>query len=210
MIAQYVDRDHREWDEALNALQFAYNTAVHDATGYTPAFVNHGRELVPPTSAVPRNPAAPTPDVVQQRLQEAEEVVRINLARSFQRQERHYNLRRRQWRPQIGDLVWKREHPLSNKANAFNAKLAPKFIGPLEVRRMISPVIADLRSKSGKWYRHIHIQDLKPAPNVNNNKAKTTNDDSSNDEDAEEHNNISTVGSIQKRRTEAPTLKKIP
>ncbi|KAL6419674.1 hypothetical protein ACFW04_011286 [Cataglyphis niger] len=210
MIAQYVDRDHREWDEALNALQFAYNTAVHDATGYTPAFVNHGRELVPPTSAVPRNPAAPTPDVVQQRLQEAEEVVRINLARSFQRQERHYNLRRRQWRPQIGDLVWKREHPLSNKANAFNAKLAPKFIGPLEVRRMISPVIADLRSKSGKWYRHIHIQDLKPAPNVNNNKAKTTNDDSSNDEDAEEHNNISTVGSVQKRRTEAPTLKKIP
>ncbi|KAL6417431.1 hypothetical protein ACFW04_012743 [Cataglyphis niger] len=27
MIAQYVDRDHREWDEALHALQFAYNTA---------------------------------------------------------------------------------------------------------------------------------------------------------------------------------------
>ncbi|KAL6419045.1 hypothetical protein ACFW04_014107 [Cataglyphis niger] len=163
-----------------------------------PAFINHGRELIPPTPALPRNPAAPTPDIVQQRLQEAEEVVRINLARSFQRQERYYNLRRRQWRPQIGDQVWKREHPLSNKANAFNAKLAPKFIGPLEVRRMISPVIADLRSKSGKWYRHVHIQDLKPAPKVNNNKARTPNDDNSDDEDAEENNNTGTSGGIQK------------
>ncbi|KAL6433556.1 hypothetical protein ACFW04_006562 [Cataglyphis niger] len=174
---RYVDHDHREWDEALPALQFAYNTAVHDATGYTPAFINH---------------AAPMPDTVQR--QEAEEMVRVNLARSFQRQEHYYNLRRRQWRPQIGDTVWKREYPLSNKANAFNAKLAPKFIGPLEVRRMISPVITDLRSKSGKWYRHIHIQDLKPAPKVNNNNAGTLDDDNSDNEDTGENNKTDTSG----------------
>ncbi|XP_050452166.1 uncharacterized protein LOC126851870 [Cataglyphis hispanica] len=195
MFAQYVDRDHREWDEALPALQFAYNTAVHDATGYTLAFVNHGRELTPPTLALPRNPEAPTPDTIQRRLQEAEEVIRINLARSFQRQERYYNLRRRQWRPQVGDKVWKREHPLSNKANAFNAKLTPKFIGPLEVRRMISPVIADLRSRSGKWYRHIHIQDLKPAPKDNNNNRTETSDDDSDysDEEYRERNKQQTA-----------------
>lgn len=58
-------------------------------------------------------------------------------------------------------MVWKREYSLSNKAVAFNAKLAPKFRGPLEVRRIISPI--DLRNKSGWWTRHIHIQDMKPA-----------------------------------------------
>ncbi|XP_050456461.1 uncharacterized protein K02A2.6-like [Cataglyphis hispanica] len=189
MIAQYVDRDHREWDEALPAVQFAYNTAVHDVTGYTPAFVNHGRELTSPAPALPRNPETPTPDTVQRRLQEAEQVVRINLARSFQRQERYYNLRRRQWRPQVGDEVWKREHPLSNKANAFNAKLALKFIGSLEVRRMISPVIADLRSRSGKWYQHVHIQDLKPAPKDNNNNRTETSDDASDYSDGENNEN---------------------
>ncbi|KAL6417610.1 hypothetical protein ACFW04_012626 [Cataglyphis niger] len=194
MIAQYVDRDHREWDEALPALQFAYNTAVHDATGYTPAFINHSRELIPPIPALPRSPAAPTPDIVQRRIQEAEEVVRVNLARSFQRQEHYYNLRRRQWRPQIGETVWKRE---SNKANAFNAKLAPKFIGLLEVRRMISPVIADLRSKSGKWYRHVHIQDLKPAPKINNDDARALDDDNSDNEDTGENNKTDTSGNIQ-------------
>lgn len=32
------------------------------------------------------------------------------------------------------------------------------------MRRIVSPVIVDLRDKNGRWIRHIHIQDLKPAP----------------------------------------------
>jgi len=86
------------------------------------------------------------------------------MARAFQHQQRHYDLRRRPWKPKVGEWVWKRDYPLSNKANAHNAKLAPKFRGPLEVRRIISPVIVDLRDKSGRWYRHIHVKDLKSAP----------------------------------------------
>jgi len=49
---------------------------------------------------------------------------------------------------------------LSSKKDAINAKLAPKFIGPLVVKKIISPVIVDLHSPQGKWYRHVHIQDL--------------------------------------------------
>lgn len=48
MIAQFVGKNHRHWDKHIGALQFAFNTAVHDATGYTPAFLNHGRELATP------------------------------------------------------------------------------------------------------------------------------------------------------------------
>jgi len=48
MIAHYVDRNHRQWDRYLNALQYAYNIAQHEATGYTPAYLNHGRELCSP------------------------------------------------------------------------------------------------------------------------------------------------------------------
>jgi len=61
----------------------------------------------------------------------------------------------------VGDTVWKREHLLSRKEAAFNAKLAPKFIGPLVVRRIVLPVIVDLRDERGKWYRYIHVRDLK-------------------------------------------------
>jgi hypothetical protein len=45
MIAQYVGRNHRRWDEKLAALAYAYNSASHDATGFTPAYLNCGREL---------------------------------------------------------------------------------------------------------------------------------------------------------------------
>lgn len=97
----------------------------------------------------------------------------MNLARAFQRQEKYYNLRRRAWRPAVGDQIWKRLHHLSNKAAAFNAKLAPKYLGPLEVRKIVSPVIVDLRNARGKWYRQVHIQDLKPAPPGNDTEQNT-------------------------------------
>jgi len=58
--------------------------------------------------------------------------------------------------------VWKRLHPLSSKREAFNAKLALKYVGSLEVRKILFPVVVDLRDEKGRWYRHVHIQDLKP------------------------------------------------
>ncbi|KMQ89889.1 hypothetical protein RF55_10418 [Lasius niger] len=183
MISQFVEDDHRAWDDHLPALQFAFNTAVHDATGYSPAYLDHGRELTAPHPAKIPLAAADEPSETFRRLQEAYELVRINLARAFQRQEKYYNLRRRAWRPQVGDWVWRRDHPLSKKADDFNAKLAPKFIGPLEVRRVISPVIVDLRSKHGKWYRHTHVQHLKPVRGKEN---KNIDDQ---DEDEPPHDN---------------------
>ena len=199
MIAQYVDQDHRNWDEHLFALQFAYNTAVHDATGYTPAYLNHGRELTPPTplpDPTEREDGEEVqPDEIRRRLEDAYGLAKIHLARAFQRQQHYYDLRRRGWQPAVGEWVWKRDHPLSKKNEAFNAKLAPRYVGPLEVRRKISPVIVDLRSEKGKWYRHVHIQELKPAPeNKNNNRPEDEplheNQDDDEKEDAGDDENI--------------------
>ncbi|XP_024885042.1 uncharacterized protein K02A2.6-like [Temnothorax curvispinosus] len=192
MVSQYVDQNHRNWDERIPELQFAYNTARHEATGYTPAYLVYGREPVSPLNqdAAPKT-AAPPPDEKRRHLEEAFELAKIHLAHAFQRQQKYYNLRRRAWTPKIGDWVWKREYPLSNKAAAFNAKLAPKFRGPLEVRRIVSPVIVDLRGKSGKWIRHIHVQDLKAAPEIpppgdeTREENAETNSESDNETDAE-------------------------
>jgi len=178
MVAQYVGKNHRYWDRHVAALQFAYNTARHDVTGYTPAFLNHSRELRGPhPEDRHRNQEPVTPDLNRRRLEEAQEVVRANLARAFQKQAHHYNLRRRDWKPNIGDVVWKRSHILSSNANAINAKLAPKYIGPFTVRKIISPVIMDLRSAQGKWHRHVHIQDLKPTPKGETNEQQEEIDD---------------------------------
>jgi len=59
--------------------------------------------------------------------------------------------------------VWKHIHTLSSKKDAANAKLALKYIVPL-TEKIILPVIVNSRDPRGKWYRHVHIQDLKLAP----------------------------------------------
>jgi len=176
MVTQYVEKDHRAWDEHIPAFQFAFNTALHDATGYTPAFLNYGRELRGPEDTNQLTAEHDAPDNLRRKLTEAYELVRIQLAQAFQRQKHHYDLRRRPWKPSIGEWVWKRDHPLSKKSEAYNAKLAPKFSGPYEIKQIVSPVIVDLRSKRGKWIRHVHVQYLKAA-HVNNNNFIPPDDD---------------------------------
>ncbi|KAJ8910348.1 hypothetical protein NQ315_004547 [Exocentrus adspersus] len=97
-----------------------------------------------------------------QKLKEVYELVRVNLAQAFTSQSHYYNLRRREWRCRVGDRVMKRENPLSSAAKGFAAKLAPKYSGPYTVTAVVSPVVYDLRSDTGRKLSHIHIKDLKP------------------------------------------------
>jgi len=60
MIAQYTGRNQRSWDRLLPEIQFAINTAIHNSTGYSPAFLNYGQEPrapgAPPTGRINRPP----------------------------------------------------------------------------------------------------------------------------------------------------------
>jgi len=96
-----------------------------------------------------------------EQLEAARELARINIARAFQKQASYYNLRRRQWKPKIGDTVAIKNHELSDKTKHKAAKLLPKFKGPFKVARVVSPVIVDLHDKKDKYTRNIHVSQLK-------------------------------------------------
>ncbi|XP_044313309.1 uncharacterized protein LOC123037310 [Drosophila rhopaloa] len=81
--------------------------------------------------------------------------------KAAQDQARHYNLRRRQWNPRVGDVVWAKEHHLSEAAVVFAAKLAPRYDGPYQVVDFVSPVICKIRHQRSKKERTVHISDLK-------------------------------------------------
>jgi Integrase core domain. len=199
MIAQYVGKNHKEWDRHITEFCFAYNTAVQESTGYTPAYLNTGREFKTPgePEETPIPPLTSTPDRIK-RLAETHELVRINLARAFQHQAHHYNLRHREWKPRVGDTVWRRMHPLSKKIDAQAAKFTRKFAGPLIVSKIVSPVIVDLRTPGGQTIPHVHIRDLKtneiPKQNTAPNPVSTTTplnnkpDPEHNKPSAEKHN----------------------
>jgi len=59
--------------------------------------------------------ATKTPEENAIKLKEVFEIVRRNMEKASQDQARHYNLRRRQWSPAVGDIVWAKEHHLSNR-----------------------------------------------------------------------------------------------
>ena len=171
IIASYVGRDHRKWDRFVPEIMLAINGTQHASTGYSPAFLNFGRELRSPEmvcdeQARDRVVEGTSPGAWAQHMRELREAQRIaeqRLASAARRQQTYYNLRRRDSQFKEGDLVLKRNYVLSSGPEKFAAKLAPKFEGPYRVDRVISSLVYELgdpttRKNLGRW----HISKLKP------------------------------------------------
>ena len=43
MLSKEIEEHQKDWDDHLQKVLFAYRTAVHDTTGYTPYFIISGR-----------------------------------------------------------------------------------------------------------------------------------------------------------------------
>ena len=133
-------------------------------TGHSPAYLNSGRELKPPGSLA-HEVAAPEAERRQHRLEKllaVLELARAQMAKSFQNQQKHYNLRRRRWAPEVGEELLKKTHHLSCKTDSFNAKLTERYDRPYTVFRIITSVIFDLKDKRRNTARRANVKDLKP------------------------------------------------
>lgn len=75
MMAQY-SKKHREWDLFLPELQYAYNTSIHEATEYSPAYLNFGRIPRQPLTLLEKNNSEAT--VAKLSLAENEKSTTIN------------------------------------------------------------------------------------------------------------------------------------
>lgn len=165
MIAQLSNEQHNKWDELLPEIMLAMNTSVSESTGYSPAYLIQGREPRLPRAlydevTVGTGSIERSPEERDKELKDIFSIVRRNLAKASQNQQRHYNLRRRAWKPRIGDKVLVRQHPLSKASENFAAKLAPKYAGPYIIEAYVSPVIVSLRSGAGRQ-RTAHLSEIK-------------------------------------------------
>ena len=171
MIMAYVKDNHKLWDKNLASLACAIRSSKSETTGFTPFYVNFGREYV----ANGKDYKTRLVGQVNNSLDEEIENRRVGFVKLYeevsdkilkaQERNRHsYNLRRRQVSFNVGDLVWRKNKVLSDASNHFMAKLAPKFVGPFVVHRKIGNVTYELRDPStssiskSTW----HVQDLKP------------------------------------------------
>ncbi|EDW53785.1 GM13176 [Drosophila sechellia] len=152
MIAQFTGADQRTWDEYWPELQLAVNTSVAESTGYSPAFITQGREPRLPNALFDETTTGTgkciqTPGENAEKLKEIFELGRRNMQKAAQDQARHYNLRRRPWRPKVRDTVWAKEATCQR---------------PYTIKKFTSPVICVLEHKTTKREKTAHISDLKP------------------------------------------------
>jgi len=73
----------------------------------------------------------------------------------------------------VGDIVWAMEHRLSNAAEGFATKLAPRYDGPYQAVDFVSPVICKIRHTHSKKEKTVHVGELKQQ--VNEQTAETSN-----------------------------------
>ena len=102
----------RDWDEHLQKVLFAYRTAIHESTGYSPFLVTFGRSPNLPVDVVLGRPSTSTggvPQFVQKTqtvLHSAFLHVRQHLQQAHQRQKQVADASSVGEAFQVGDRVW--------------------------------------------------------------------------------------------------------
>jgi hypothetical protein len=164
MLRAYVTYRQDDWDQHLVAAEIAYNNSVQASTGFSPFFLNTGQHPHLPLSAAvqPSNvsnnpPAAELLDGMYEDLELAE----TNLRAAQQRQAHYANQHRREVVFSVGDQVLLSTANLRNEARA--PKLAPKFIGPFPICRVVSSVAYELELPATMSRVHpvFHVSKLK-------------------------------------------------
>ncbi|KAL7296583.1 hypothetical protein TKK_0010012 [Trichogramma kaykai] len=167
--AGHLDQDHSTWDVYVKELTFAFNTAFGTSTGFSPAYLNFGRN--PRTIVTIRNELenAPcsleslTPEMWADRMSRLPAIydfVRKNLATANEKQTRYYNANRKAISFEINDLVVRKNHTLSSKVDKRAKKLDPKYRSSKIIKK-ISPVIYMVKDEDNRETQ-VHVNDLKP------------------------------------------------
>lgn len=143
-------KDHRDWDESVHQIAKAIRTNVHDSTGYTPYFVNFGRNMVSSGDEyelLQRVQDNRSSEDLKRETSNLFNIVRENLLKAYKRYSTPYNLRANaKHHFAVGDVVYKKEMHLSDKQKNFVGKFGNKF-SKVRVREVLGTntyVVEDL------------------------------------------------------------------
>jgi hypothetical protein len=160
-LRSFVDGDQRNWATLLPCLEEAHNDAVNASTGFSPFYMNNGRERRTVMDAdleqqgARRRPGYPGARQLAEAIKQASVRARETILRA-QAKQRADSARhgRRESTVRPGDRVWlSSEHIRKDAGPEAAQKLMPRWYGPFEVEEMRGSNAAKLKLPAG-WRIH--------------------------------------------------------
>lgn len=142
---------NNDWDEALPAVVFFMRTSVHQTTGYTPFFLEHGREARLPIHLAIGDPPH-QPALISQYVKRLREIFKTAYSQVSEKQHTYIMRQRELYRERQhkivpGDLVWlytERPDP------SLNRKFQSFWSGPYTVLLQVTNTLFKIESY-GRW-----------------------------------------------------------
>ena len=153
MLAKHQVDHPADWDKQLSLVAMAYNTSVHDSTGYTPFFLTHGQEMRLPTDLMIPVPVSDRVGNFTTRFAKTLEetlFTAFRIADNFldgarKRQKHEYDKWAKEHSFALGDRVWLFD-PTARCGRAN--KLILPWVGPYIIKKRF-----DVNGKTGVTYR---------------------------------------------------------
>ena len=150
------------WVKLLPLAEFAYNSAVHDSSKFSPFVATYGYE--PPldlsTEILPETP--PTTELMINRLKENFEIITQELSLAQQTAKRFADKTRQDFTFNVGDMVYLNRKNI--KTTRPSLKLDWKKLGPFKIAEKLSDVAyrLELPTSMKRLHNVFHISLLSP------------------------------------------------
>jgi hypothetical protein len=170
-MASYVSEEPSKWSDFLPSATFAYNTAVHSSTGYSPFYLMYGREATEPQDMIQpvRNRDMTDVNMIfSQMWYDAVEKTKEKLEEAKEIQKKYYDRNAKRVEFEIGDIVMLKE--MANIAGKFNMR----WEGPFSIKERKGNVNYKIISQNGKKLLVVHSDRLKKCNPVQKNDGART------------------------------------
>jgi hypothetical protein len=156
MVRAYINAKQDNWVQLLPLLEFAYNSSVHDSTGFAPFQVVRGyvpasaadraaaRQQQQQQVAVASRGPSHAAERMALHLQDVHTEVKANIAKAQLKQEQQLGKRRSAVQFKAGDRVLLSSALLRDLKAPGARSLHRKFFGPFSIVRMVGPNAAEL------------------------------------------------------------------
>ena len=163
MLAIFVDKHQKNWDELLPYLTFAYRTTPHEMTGETPFYLMHGRDPNLPDDLEVLQEAMDIEEYrkeLNERLEEIDARVQEYGKKIKEQHVKKLNRNRKSAEFKTQEQVWLNVKEWKKKGKS--QKLMMKWEGPYRIEKYLTDVDVQLKDSTGKLVKSpIHVSRLK-------------------------------------------------